>query len=234
MTTIDAVHVQFFPNNGRDAAKSTIRRLKGSPPRYRFLQPEPLDARRVYYRLTASGARLIGAPKDVVQPLGVQALVQRYALLWFICIERPHERTVFNPRKFPEQFPIQQRRLPRQRFYIETDGDDRSRLGCVLVDHRSDDRRLVRKAGQLLQRFLCRHWFDDFIKAGAFELTVLTATEAKRQSLKRALSRRLPGFIQSHLTPLGVTGPDPLPVHVTLVPGLADILPGTTGEGQPL
>ena len=233
MTTVEAVQALFFPDNKRDAAKSTLRRLYGSPPEYRFLHPEPLDARRVYYRLTPPGAKLIGAAKEAAQPLGVQARVERYALLWFFCIDRPQQRSIFDPRKFPDQFPIHGERLPRKAFYLDEDDAGDVRLGYVLVDHRSDGRRLVRKAGQMLQRFLRRGWFDDFVKACAFELTVLTATEEKRATLLRALDRKLPGFLQPHRDSLGVTAVDALPVQVKVVPGLIDLLPGTAGKGTP-
>jgi DNA-binding MarR family transcriptional regulator len=232
MTTVEAVQALFFPENERDAAKSTLRRLYGTPPNYHVLQPEPLDDRRVYYRLTAKGTKLIGAAKDAAKPLGLQARVERYALLWFFCIDRPKQRSVLHPRKFPDQFPIKGERLPRKAFYIDEDDNGQVRLGYVVVDHRADSRRLVRKSGQTLQRFLRRGWFDDFVQAGAFELTVLTATEEKRKSLERALKRKLPGFLRPQLEPLGVKPANSLPVNVMVVPGLADVFPGTPGEGR--
>jgi DNA-binding MarR family transcriptional regulator len=234
MTTVEAVQALFFPENERDAAKSTLRRLYGTPPDYRYLRPEPLDARRVFYRLTPQGARLIGAGKDAARPLGLQARVERYALLWFFCMDCPQRRSPFHPRKFPDQFHFHKERLPRQTFYVEEDEAGEIRLGYVLVDHRSDSRRLVRKAGQTLQRFLRRGWFDDFVRAGAFGLTVLTTTEEKRKSLERALRRKLPGFLLPHLEQLELATANPLPVivTVTVVPGLSDILPGTAGEGS--
>jgi len=234
MTTVDAVQALFFADKTRDAAKSTLRRLYGTPPKYRYLQPEPLDARRVYYRLTPAGARLIGATKDAARPLGLQARVQRYALLWFFCIDDSQKRSAFHLRKFPEQFPLKGERLPQQTFYIEEDDNGAVRLGYTLVDHRADSRRLIRKAGTTLQRFLRRGWFDDYLRAGAFALTVLTATDEKRHALERGLRRRLPGVLRPHLQQLGLPAGDELPLElaVRVVPALADVLPGTAGEGS--
>ncbi len=234
MTTIEAVQTVFFPHNERDAAKSTLRRLYGAPPDHLYLCPEPLDARRVYYRLTPKGARLIGAAKEAARPLGLQARVERYALLWFFCVECPGKRTPFHPRKFPEQFKLQGERLPRKNFYVEEDASGEVCLGYVMVDHRADTRRLVRKAAATLQRFLRRGWFDEYLRAGAFALTVLTATEEKQKSLERALQRRLPEFLRPHLDHLGAVAGETLPLKlsVRIVPGLADVLPGAAEEGS--
>jgi hypothetical protein len=232
MTTVEAVQALFFPDRGRDAAKSTLRRLYGTAPDYRYLAPEPLDARRVYYRLTARGAGVIGAPAAAARPLGLQARLERYALLWFFCIDRAGQRTLFHPRKFPEQFPLQGDRLPRKNFYVEDGRAGEIRLGYVIVDHRADGRRLVRKAAATLARFLERGWFDDYIRARAFALTVLTATAEKQQSLVRGLERRLPEFLRPHLVRLGLPAGGPLPVDIQVhtVPGLAALLPGTAQE----
>jgi hypothetical protein len=195
------LHQVFFPDQQVDAVKSTLRRLCGKPPRYRYLHPEPLDAKRVYYRLTPRAARLLGAPFDVARPLGPQARLYRYAVAWFIHVDGRRRRTLFNPHDFHEQFPVTGHRLPRSHFYIE-DSADQPRLGYILVDHGAHVRRVVRKAVKVLGRFLYHGWFDEYIRDKAFVLTVLTFLAGKKASIERRLRPALVSSLSYHLTRL--------------------------------
>ena len=47
MVTAEVVWRRFFPEGTLEAARSVIRRLCGQAPDYLYLQPEPLDDRRV-------------------------------------------------------------------------------------------------------------------------------------------------------------------------------------------
>ena len=113
MTTQDALHARFFAGQQRDAVKSTLRRLCGAGPQGYFLKAEPLDARRVYYRLTPRATQLLGLADDLARPLGIQARIRRYAILWLMCIDDSAVRVPFNLRDFPDHFPIAADRLPR-------------------------------------------------------------------------------------------------------------------------
>ena len=66
LSTLDILWKRFFPGQARDAAKSTVRRLLGRGPTYRYLRPQSLDGVRVAYRLTRRGCREIGDRKSVV------------------------------------------------------------------------------------------------------------------------------------------------------------------------
>ena len=96
---------QRFPGRQLDAVKSTLRRLYGRGPNYLYLRPERLDTKRVYYRLTSRGCRLIGASRDASRPFGRKAVALRYATLWFICVEKPKTRRLVDPREFSQIFP---------------------------------------------------------------------------------------------------------------------------------
>ena len=98
------LHVHRFADKNRDAMKSTLRRLYGRPPHYLYLRPESLDDRRVYYRLTSRGCRLIGASRDAARPFGRFAVAQRYAVLWFICVGRPGARRRWVGGRSPERW----------------------------------------------------------------------------------------------------------------------------------
>lgn len=223
LLTFEVLHRLFFPNQPVDAVKSTLRRLTTQ---HRVLKAEPLDSHRVYYRLTKRAARLLGAADEVARPLGPQALVERYALLWFIALDRPERRTQFNPRNFPEQFDLGPHRLPRANFYIEETANGESRLGYVVVDHGGHMRRIVHKSIHVLLRFLQRGWFDDYFAAGRFTLTVLTLSMPKQYSLRFGLDNQIPQSLRIPLCRFET--PHPLTHQVLVVPGLKELIPGPT------
>ena len=164
MTTQKALHVQFFDGKNRDAVKSTLRRLcgprpdvrSGSRPRTGYLHSEQLDARRVYYRLTDRATKLLGVSKDLARPLGIQARIHRYAILWFVCIDRSGHRVPFSPRDFPDTFPASPGRGPRSDFYIEEQSNGETRLGLIIVDSGRHRIRVFRNAADAMDRFLTR------------------------------------------------------------------------------
>ncbi len=49
---LEAIHQKFYRGKRLDAAKSTMRRLTGSPPAYRYVRPVSLDGQRNCYYLT--------------------------------------------------------------------------------------------------------------------------------------------------------------------------------------
>lgn len=147
---------------------------------------------------------MIGASKGTARRLGLVARIQRYALLWFICAEEPGKRTLFDPRDFPEQFDLRGQRLPQKDFYVEEADGGRMCLGYILVDHGNDPRRIVRKASQTMARFLKQGWFDEYFRAGAFVLSVLTVCEEKHVDLGRMLSPSLAEQLRVPLRKLGV------------------------------
>ena len=227
IVTIDALQAVEFDGKGRDAVKSTLRRLCGKPPRYLYIRPEKLDSHRVYYRLTGRGARLIGAPREVARSLGPQAKVERLALLWFICVDRPNQRALFNPRDFPDQFQIGPNRLPRSNFFIEETSDDKTQLGYVLIDHGGHPRRIVRRSYKTLLRFLKHGWFDEFIASRSFVLTILTLSEGKKAAIQKRLKPFLRDALRIPLHSFRSSVHDfPIDLNVVVVSDLADLIPG--------
>jgi hypothetical protein len=228
MVTPEVLQVTDFEGKQLDAVRSALRRLCGRPPRYLYLRPEDLDGTRKYYRLTGRGARLIGAPKHCAQRLGLVAKIRRYAELWFICAEKPHARTLFDLRDFPQHFQLHGQRLPQGSFYVEQADEARMCLGYIIVDHGSDPRRICRKACQTMARFLKQGWFDEYLRAGTFVLSVLTVSERKRDDLGRTLAGSLAERLRVPLRQLGLSLETGLPftVNVVVVPGLDLLIPG--------
>ena len=75
ISLFEIIHAEFFKGMQRDAVKSTLRRLCGKGPTYRYLRPIPLYGSRVAYQLTHRGAGVIGASSSSARPLGIQARV---------------------------------------------------------------------------------------------------------------------------------------------------------------
>ncbi|NLX54253.1 MAG: hypothetical protein GXY58_03985, partial [Planctomycetaceae bacterium] len=211
----------------RDAVKSTLRRLCGRGSAGYFLKSEPLDARRVYYRLTTRATNLLGIADDVARPLGIQARIRRYAILWLMCIDDSAVRNPFNLRQFPEHFSVVADRLPRSHFYIEELPGDKTQLGFAVVDTGRHRQRVFRNTFTTMKRFLERGWLDDFIAARCFELSVLTLTDTARDAIDLQLGKYLHRTLAEPLLRLGVGQDAPLPftIRVHVVPGLLEVIP---------
>lgn len=212
-----------FAGKSPSAVTSTLRRLYGSPPRYLYLRPEPLDDRRVYYRLTGRGARLIGAPRRATNRPGRQSLPRRYAIQWLIASHRPATRTLLD-RQAVARLLRNPGRIPKHGFYSEQAADNR--LGLAVVDHGTEPQRLVRKAASQAERLLENTATREFFLAGRLTLAVLTFDEAKRAQVDTWLRRRLAKQLQMPLFRLGVSGASPLKVESYTVPGLSPLVLG--------
>lgn len=221
------LHAQRFAGKERDAVKSTLRRLYGRPPHHLYLRPEPLDDKRVYYRLTSKGCRLIGASRDSARPFGRFAVAQRYAIVWFILVDRPGKRQLFEPTRFPDQFGNLRGRLPKRRFFLEEGTDSAMRVGYFLVDLRTDVRRLVRQSWQGLGRFLERGWFNKHLLTRRFVFRVLTYDEQKAGELDKLLRTTLRRRLGKPFLAIGVRGPadEVVDLQVLLVPGMDQLIP---------
>jgi hypothetical protein len=224
MSWLEALRVKFYPNRQLEAARSTMRRLCGHPPRYRFVQSEPLDDKRVYYQLTPTSARMLGFSRHITRPLGPTALVRRYALQWFIEIDRHRDRWLCDPRDYPQLFSIDGHRLPRANFFIDkVEGD--TRLGFALEDYGSDVRRLSRRAVDMLERFLDRGWFDELIAAQRLLVTFLTLTDDKATALARQFRRDSRKRLNPMLRRIRVSGQPAILSDYVVVPGLLGLMP---------
>ena len=225
MITVDFVHRRYFPDKPAGAARSAIKRLCGKQPGHGYLVSEPLDAKRVYYRLTPLGTKALGISADYATALKKQGRVRRYAITWFIHGDRPGERTLFNPRDHPEVFPVSGHSLPKHPFYFDR-ADDHLRIGFILVDHSANVRRTVHKTLKPLGRFLSRGWFDDYIRTERFVVTILTFSSGRANAIRRQLLHA----VREHFgTPLSRLRPDligrfPLEIRVVAVPAMAAVV----------
>lgn len=232
ISTFEVIHYLYFKGQQRDAVKSTLRRLCGKGPTYRYLRPVPLYGSRVVYQLTWRGANTVGVSPSLARPLGIQSRVERLAVLNFIHdLKSEHKRRVVTNAKLRDYFPLCGHRLPRQRFYLEERADT-DFLGFIVVDHGGHERRIVRKAVGFLQRFVKREWFDEYLRSGQFVLTILTLTEFKGRAIAYGLKKLLKQVLGKALAGLHKPFPGgwPLPVEIVVVPGVINVLPGKTSS----
>lgn len=221
-TTFLILHRRYYPGQKKDALKSTLRRLCGRKSKYRLLETERWNARCLVYRLTPAGARLIGASEELARPLGRQARVSRLAELLFFNGQEGRKVRLITNEQLRQFLQLNAERLPRRGFYLEETADGEL-LGYLLVDHGGDARRIVRKAATVLTRFLKKGWFNEFLRAGRFVITILTQTAHKQQRLVRLLQQRMQQDLAGLLAPLGKTGS---PFRVEVVPGLLNLIIG--------
>ena len=232
ISTFEIIHFRHFKGKHRDAVKSTLRRLCGKGPTYRFLRPVPLYGSRVAYQLTWRGANAIGVSPSLARPLGIQSRVERLAVLNFIHdLKNENKRRIITNAKLRDYFPLCGHRLPRQRFYLE-ERSDADYLGFIVVDHGGHERRIVRKAVSFLQRFVKHGWFDDYLCSGQFVLTILTLNEFKGRAIAYGLKKLLKAIVGPAMAKLHKPFPGgwPLPVEIVVVPGLINVLPGKSAS----
>jgi hypothetical protein len=221
-TTFRTLHDRFFSGQKKDAVKSTLRRLCGPKSKYRLLEPERWSPRCLVYRLTRSGARVIGAAAELSRPLGQQARITHLAELFYFHQQPTRKLRLVSNDQLRQFLNLTDQRLPRRGFFLEQTPQGEL-LGYLLVDHGGDARRLARKAAGVLKRFLKKRWFDEFLRADRFVITMVTLSPNKKQRLQKLLQHRLEQDLAPLLAPLGKTGS---PFRFEVIPGLIDLIIG--------
>jgi hypothetical protein len=221
---LDAIHGRFYDDRSIEAARSTMRRLCGRAPNYRFVRIDQLDGNRNFFRLTARGAKIIGATKGATAPLGRTALLRRYALQWYLEVDGKESRWHCNPRDYPDLFPIKGQRLPRANFFLE-ETPDGTMLGFAIEDYGSDTRRVSRRSVDLLERFLEQHWFDELFAAQRFGVTFLVATPEKATAIEHQFQRDSRRRLATLLRQIPSNTTATILTDYVVVPGLLSLLP---------
>lgn len=179
-----------------------------------LLASAPLFGDRRYFYLTRAGEAAIGeaepgqGSRRRAGALSEIAKVRAYAVLAFCCLSgTPRQR--LTAEEFRRTFPEHHRPgLPRG-YYADHEA---KRLGFVRVDAGGRGRwdRIAEKIREDVERHRAMPAFRDYVAAGSFELTLVTATERKAERLRPLFEEEGRSF--------GV----PLRVHV--VPELLDLI----------
>lgn len=230
----EMVRRQFFPEGSLEAARSAIRRLCGPKSECQYLVPEPLDSRRVYYRLTPLAAKTLGICSKYTWPLKRLGRVRRYALAWFIYADQPGQRMLMNQQQFREQFAPQGQRFPHHPFFLDrTTGQEK--LGLILIDHNAHIQQIVHKTLKPLGRFLRHGWFDEYIAAGCFLVAVLTFSSFRQRAIQMQLENAIERHFGHALQAMRTRCADAhIEVVVSAIPGMEAVLAApSTKEKKP-
>ncbi len=233
LSTLDALWKKFFPGQERDAAKSTVRRLLGHGPTYRYLRPQSLDGVRVAYRLTRRGCREIGASEKLARPLGPRAKVERLAVLAFLDQSLETRKPIVG-QKLRDFLELERGdRVPKATSYFEN-SDKRTRLGVLFIDCGGHPRGIATRTARKVSRYLDEHWFDDEIRAKRFVVTILTGRKSKVASLKKQVTAAIDTDLEWGAR--RILGDellsDFLQVEVVHVPEIENLLPGRNDRGS--
>jgi len=223
MITPEIVLRRFLPDGSIEAARSAIRRLCGEDENPCYLAAEPLDGRRVYYRLTPLAAKILGISPKYAVPLKKLGRVRHYALSWFIHAARPGCRKLIDSAEVIELLGLRGHRLPRHPFFLDvTTGQEK--LGMIFIDHNAHLRRIVQKTVRPLARFLRHGWFDELIFSGHFLLAVLTFSGRRQRAITMQLQLALKRLLGSALRANRSDPSGPLCVQVHLIPGMDAVI----------
>ena len=233
--TPEVLHRHFFEGKKRAAMTSVTRRLLDNETDMPLVSSEPLDDRRVYYRLTRRGANACGAHLSAAGSLGPIAKVQMYATGWFLYVSNPGRRQRLNLSDFRDDFGLVNSRVPRRTFFLDETRKE-SHLGVILVDHQATPYHTVNKTVSTLRKFLQRGWFDSEIRSRRFLIALLTSSQGRKQAIDARLQ---PTMIERLSTPLLRLADDPtrgLPVKLTVqvVPGMQSLVPEIQKQRRPI
>jgi hypothetical protein len=156
-----------------------------------YVASEPLGPKTKYYRLTAPGAKQLGAPEEIARPLGPQALPKAVGILGF-CRGGSVKRERYTRQEFIDDFPeLVTELLGRDYhtdFFLDHDGTH-ARLGQICVDLGGDCKKLVSKCRVKLREYLDVPNIRDIVAEGLFTWAIVVAEEEKAQAIRLLLNQ---------------------------------------------
>lgn len=156
-----------------------------------FVASDPLGPKTVYYRLTAAGAKLLGAPEEISRPLGPQALPRALGVLGFCTAAKTRQR--FLRHEFQKDFPELAGALLTKDyhtdFFLDHDGAQ-ARIGQIVVDQGGDYKKTISKCRVRLREFLDVPGLRDIIDHGLFTFAFVVAEAEKAQAIRLGLAEK--------------------------------------------
>lgn len=169
-------------------AKKLMARLKD----YGLIAADPLGTKTVVYRLTAAGAKLIGAPEEIGRPGGPQALPKQLGITGF-CHSGSVKRERYLRPEFVEDFPDLAKSLLGKDYHTDffLDADNgHVRLGQIVVDLGGDYKKLILKCRVRLREYLDMAHVRDVVAEGLFTFAIVVAEEEKAQAIRLAVREK--------------------------------------------
>jgi hypothetical protein len=184
LLTADTVRRMRWPDLSQDAARKAVARAADDG----WLVRHPLGDHESYFVLGDRAISALGIRRTTA-PFGLQALVERYAVL-LACARRGCD--VFTESEFRSLFPeLSEPGYSAKNFF--PDGSAGSvRLGLFLVDHDKLSSRMVAKVRRRVGKMLGsdRPALRRLVLGKQISVHVVTATEGKRANLLAAFARK--------------------------------------------
>lgn len=231
LSTKEIVKQLFFENQTMSAVDSALRRLGHRGKRLIRAVRAPGNG-PWYYKLTQKGGKAIGV-KLREQPYSINKVFQAFGRTYFI--NRPPTNLVRSLHGLDELIQLlnieaeKNSRVARVDFFIQqntiVDREDKDvRLGMLIPDLNSSVRRVVDRCVKTSRNMIQRQRFLEPMRAGRFELVLLTGQQLKCDELEFALGKihtRLKREYWENDLSGGIT--QPIACRVEYIPELADL-----------
>jgi hypothetical protein len=190
-------------------APRQIRRVLRHLQQRSLLTSAPLHHGQTYWHLTAIGARFCGVKEQRTGPLSESAKIRAYAILHDCCLS-DQARHRLTPGDLKRHFPgLYEPGLPSGYMF---DPDGEGRLGLVHVDagHLGRWDRIVESVREDISRHWAHAGFRSVVRAGRFEIVLLTALPQKAERISQAL--------RTH------RDAERIPIRITAIPALLPLI----------
>lgn len=233
-STKPILKLAFFEGRKMKAVDSMLRRLDSRGIGYLYGRHLP-NSKTLCYRLTKKGAKHLGIEIDT-QPIPILRLFVLMGRAYFINrTPKETQRALCTDSMLAKFIACKDLesgviRPPRVDFYIsqtKIEGAEKSEnaLGAILPDLNANVRRVADRVVNHCKGFIERGFFHEVMRAGRFELAILTGHQAKKNELQEAatrnLQRRLKDTYFEHS--LNSTEVPPVRVKVEVIPELANL-----------
>ena len=184
LTTHEVLRRLFFPGSQPNAIVKVTSRLC----RTQMLQKFPLVHPQVYFTLTGTACRQIGAAPFRSQPLGPQSLPSELAaLLYCTCGPRYHQRLANH--EVREHFPWFRLASNHDIYCLDHTDSAFPVLEWIRPDLGGPSHHVVRKTHRRLERWMELPGFSAALQLSHIRFVFLTATPEKVQRIQEALER---------------------------------------------
>lgn len=184
LTTPEVVRQELAPELTQDAVRKFLARLAERD----WLVRRMLSEQESYFLLGGRALTAFGIRRSA-KPLGIQALIEHYAVL-LACAGGGC--ALITEDEFRSQFPdLCEPGQSAKHFFVDSSVDP-PRLGLFVVDHDKLSTRLVQKVRRRVARMMQadRPALRRLILDGELSVCVLTATDGKRANVEAAFARK--------------------------------------------
>jgi hypothetical protein len=186
MTTVELLHEGEFNGCSRKTAERVLADLQRDKQVWSFAYPV---GKKKLYTLTGRGARLEGLDERRFRHAPGLGAVRKHVSVLAFCVRSGN--TLVRPGELPPPFEkvVACKGVNHSRYFVDFE-PEQPRLSYIMPDHGSiHSRRIVKKVANELRRRKEHLPFKDLIYVKKlFSVTIITATEERRDEIARRLS----------------------------------------------